>query len=220
MIELKIFHSLVSSTGMEDRQQPLCPSLVTTLLDVANDKVLCSTRESELDQCDEKTIKTLVLEHSTQIQQCLDFTTLLPMLTNPQTSFLTQDELSFVVKPQTDIQRTNNLLQVLTRKPISACRKFLVCLWLAREHLGHEDLFCALWPYLPKTEVALVVDMCQQSQYASLVHPETPPAFTELHGDLTRGSFRKVEGILWDCFGKCDYEKLAKVTSKLSTSPS
>ena len=206
--------------GVEDIQQPLCPALVSTLLDVANEKVLCSTCESELYVCDEKTLKTLVLKHSTQIQQCLNFTALLPMLTNPQISFLTQEELSFVMKPHTDIQKTNNLLQILTEKPISASRKFLICLWLAREHLGHEDLFCMLWPSLPKTEVALIVDMCQQSQYASSIHPETPPAFTELQGDLTRNSFRKVEGVLWDYFSKCEYQKLAKVTSRLNASPS
>ena len=176
--------------------------------------------ESELCIHDEKTLKTIVLRHSTQIQQCLNFTALLPMLTNPQISFLTQDELSFVMKPHTDFQKANNLLQILTQKPISSSRKFLVCLWLAREHLGHEDLFCMLWPSLPKTEVALIVDMCQQSQYASSVHPETPPAFTELQGDLTRHSFRKVEGVLWDYFGKCEYQKLAKVTNRLNASPS
>lgn len=206
--------------GVEDIQQPLCPALVSALLDVAHEKVLCSTCEHELYVHNEKTLKTLVLKHSTQIQQCLNFTALLPTLTNPQTSFLTQEELSFVMKPHTDIQKANNLLQILTQKPISASRKFLVCLWLAREHLGHEDLFCMFWPSLPKTEVALVVDMCQQSQYASSVHPETPPAFTELQGDLTRNSFRKVEGVLWDYFGKCDYQKLAKVTSRLNESPS
>ena len=206
--------------GMDDIQQPLCPALVSTLLDVAHETVLSTTCESELHVHDEKTLKTLVLKHSTQIQQCLNFTTLLPMLANPQISFLTQDELSYVMKPHTDIQKANNLLQMLTRKPISSCRKFLVCLWLAREHLGHEDLFCMLWPHLPKTEVALIVDMCQESQYASLVHPETPPAFTELQGDLTRYSFRKVEGMLWDYFSKCDYQKLAKVTSRLNASPS
>ena len=206
--------------GEEDIQQPLCPALVSTLLDVANQRVLCSMCENELCVHEEKTLKTLVLKHSTQIQQCLNFTALLPMLTNPQISFLTQDELTFVTKPHTDIQKANNLLQILTQKPISATRKFLVCLWLAREHLGHEDLFCMLWPSLPKTELALIVDMCQQSQYASSVHPETPPAFTKPQGDLTRHSFRKVEGVLWDYFGKCEYQKLAKVTNRLSTSPS
>lgn len=205
---------------MEDSQQPLCPALVSTLLDVANQRVLCSICENELCVDDEKTLKTLVLKHSTQIQQSLNFTALLPMLTNPQISFLTQDELSFVMKPHTDVQKANNLLQILTQKTISASRKFLVCLWLAREHLGHEDLFCRLWPSLPKTEVALIVDLCQQLQYASSLHPETPPAFTKLQGDLTRQSFRKVEGVLWDYFGKCEYQKLAKVTNRLNTSPS
>ena len=102
-----------------------------------------------------------------------------------------------MMKPLTDTQRANHLLQLLTRKPISSSRKFLVCLWLATEHLGHEDLFCMLWPNLPKTEVALITDMCQQASYATLVSVDTLPSFTELQGDLTQRSFRKIEILLW-----------------------
>lgn len=190
------------------------------MLDVANDKALSNVCDNKLEVCEEETLKTLVLRYSTRIQQSLNFTALLPMFTNPQISFLTQDELCSVMKPHTDVQKANNLLQILTLKPISAMRKFLVCLWLGREHLGHEDLFCMVWPYLPKTEVALIIDMCQQSLYASSISPETPPAFTELQGDLARCSFRKIEGMLWDYFSEGDYQTLAKVTNRLNESPS
>ena len=77
-----------------------------------------------------------------------------------------------------------------------------------------------LWPILPKTEVTLIIDMCQQSAHASLVPVDTPPAFTELQGDLTSHSFRKVEGMLWGNFGQGDYHTLAKITGRLKESPS
>lgn len=205
---------LYPNIAKEESHEPLCPAIVSTLIDVAN-KITVIDKKVE-----DETLKTLVLRHSTQIQQCLNFTALLPMLTNPQLSFLKKDELHVVMKPHTDIQKANNLLQILHQKPISASRKFLVCLWLAREHLGHEDFFCMLWPNLPKTEVSLIIDMCQQSSYASLIPVETPPAFTELQGDLTRHSFRKVEGKLWDNFGRGDYQTLAKISSRLRESPS
>ena len=124
------------------------------------------------------------------------------------------------MKPHTDVRRANNLLQLLSQKPICACRKFLVCLWLAREHLGHEDLFCMLWPNLPKTEVTLITDMCQQLSYASLIPIDTPPAFTKLQGDLTQQSFKKVEGMLWDNFSRGNYQTLTKITNRLKESPS
>ena len=204
----------VNFVGRENIGEPLCPGVVSTLLDVANEKVLTNTCSKEI------TVKSLVLKHSTQIQQSLNFVTLLPMFTNPCISFLTQEDLDFVMKPLTDTQRANHLLQLLTRKPISSSRKFLVCLWLAREHLGHEDLFCMLWPNLSKTEVALITDMCRQASYASLVSVDTPPSFTELQGDLTQRSFRKIENLLWDNFGRGDYQTIAKITSRLKDSPS
>ena len=201
------------TTGRQFSNDTLSPALVSTLLGAVSEGELVNASE-------DKNLKTLVLKHSTQIQQCLNFTTLLPTLTNPDISFLSHDELQFVMKGEADAQRANNLLLMLAQKPIAATRKFLVCLWLAREHLGHEDLFCMLWPNISKTEVSLITDMCKRLAYASLTPIETPPAFTELQGDLTRHSFRKVEGVLWDNFSRGDYETLSKITSRLGGSPS
>ena len=103
--------------GNEERHKPPCSAVVSTLVDVANEAALVNRFNA---CCKEETVKTIVLKHSTQIQQCLNFTVLLPMLTNPEISFLTQDELQFVINAHTDTQKANNLLQLLTQKPISA----------------------------------------------------------------------------------------------------
>ena len=164
-------------------------------------------------------LKTLILRHSTQIQQSLNFTSLLPSLIHPDLNFMNSEEVDSLKKKPTNSQKANELLIFLERKPISACRKFLASLMVAREHLGHEDLFCTIWPQLSEVEATLVSELCESMSSAWSVSPGVPPSFVELQGDLTSSKFKKVEKVMWNHYGEGQYDKLASITGRLQNSP-
>ena len=164
-------------------------------------------------------IKSIVLRESYGIQQYVDFTTLRPALVNPDLQFMRISELRRIQELQTDTEKANHLLITLAKKPSSAVRKFLACLWAAREHRGHEDLLCAIWPKLSEPERDFLVKLCKNGPESG-VSPVRPPAFVELQGDLANEKFLKVEKRMWDHFGVGEYDKLAGITRKLVVSPS
>lgn len=164
-------------------------------------------------------IKSIVLRESFRIQQSVDFTTLLPAFVNPDLQFLKISELRRIQELHTDSEKANDLLLALAKKPSSATRKFLACLWAGREHLGHEDLLCAIWPKLSETDRDLLVQLCKNGPESG-VSPVRPPAFIELQGDLANDKFLKVEKRMWDHFGQGKYDQLADITGKLVVSPS
>jgi tetratricopeptide (TPR) repeat protein len=163
------------------------------------------------------TVKKVTLQQSFQIQRYLNFTELFPALIHPNLKFLRVDELDRIHKLPTDTQRANELLLVLRRRSSVAATKFLACLWLTREHIGHEELFFAIFPEVPEDNVEDIVRLCKQSSSAS---PVKPPALIELQGDLTDTKFLKVQSHLWDLFGRGDYSRIAQFTSQLRSSPS
>ncbi len=163
------------------------------------------------------TVKMVTLRQSFQIQRYLNFTELLPALVHPDLRFLRMEELDRIHKLPTDTQRANKLLLILGRQSSVAASKFLACLWLTREHLGHEELFSNIFPQVPEDKVQDIIKLCKSSSSSS---PERPPAFIELQGDLTDAKFLKVQSYLWELFGRGEYNRIAHVTGQLRSSPS
>lgn len=163
------------------------------------------------------TVKKVTLQQSFQIQRYLNFTELFPALIHPDLKFLRMEELDRIHRLPTDTQRANELLLLLGRRSSVAASKFLASLWLTREHLGHEELFSSIFARVPEDKVKYIVHLCESSCSSS---PERPLAFIELQGDLTDTKFLKVQGHLWDLFGRGDYSSIAQLTGQLRTSPS
>ena len=164
------------------------------------------------------TVKNVTLRQSFQIQRSLNFTELLPALIHPDLRFLRREELDHILRLPTDTQKANELLLVLARKSSLVASKFLVGLWLTREHLGHEELFCNIFPQVPEDRAQDIVQLCKSLSSSSSL--QRPPAFIELQGDLTDAKFLKVQSHLWELFGRGEYNKIAELTSQLRTSPS
>ena len=125
------------------------------------------------------------------------------------------EEIERIQRLPTDGQKANELLLVLGRRSPQAASKFLACLWLTRGHLGHEELFSNIFPHQVPEEK--ILDIIQLSKSYS---PEKPLALVKLQGDLTDAKFLKVQGYLWELFGKGEYSRIGQLTSQLRSSPS
>ena len=163
------------------------------------------------------TVKKVTLKQSSQIQRYLNFTELLPALINPDLQFLRAEEVDHIHRLPSDTQRANELLLALRKRSSQASIKFLACLWLTREHLGHEELFSIIFPQVPENRVQAIIHLCKSLSSSA---PEKPPAFVELQGDLTDTKFLKVQGYLWELFGKGEYKEIGRLTGQLRSSPS
>ena len=163
------------------------------------------------------TVKSVTLHQSFEIQRSLNFTELMPALIHPHLRFLRTEELDRIHRLPTDTQKANELLVVLARRSSLVAIKFLASLWLTREHLGHEDLFCRIFPHLPVDKFQSVIQLCKSVSPSS---PQRPPAFIELQGDLTDAKFLKVQTHLWEVFGRGEYSTIAQLTGQLRSSPS
>ena len=170
---------------------------------------LCSTMKD--------TIKDVTLRHSFQIQRSLNFTELLPALVHPDLQFLDIQELEHLQKQVTDAQKANELLLFLAIKSSMSACKFLAGLWLTREHRGHEDVFCNIFPHVPEECLKTLIHLCKCIPSSS---PRKLPKLIEVQGDLTEDKFLTVQSCLWDYFGKGKYSQIAQVTSELRSSPS
>ena len=186
-------------------------SVKTSLDRIKDDKSVVSTKGAL------STVKKVTLRQSFQIQYYLNFTELLPALVHPELQFLRMEEIERIQRLPTDSQRANELLLVLGRRSSQTASKFLACLWLTREHLGHEELFSNIFPQVPEEKIQDIIQLCKSSSPSS---PEKPPAFVELQGDLTDAKFLKVQGYLWELFGKGEYSRIGQLTSQLRSSPS
>lgn len=195
------------------KKKSLINKKAVTVLDTKDAKsmVLGSSSRSS------STVKKVTLKQSFQIQRFLNFTELLPALVHPDLRFLSMEEIDRIHRLPTDTQRANELLLVLGRSSSLAASKFLASLWLTREHLGHEELFSDIFPQVPEDKVQVISQLCKST---SLSSPEKPPAFVEVQGDLTDAKFLKVQGFLWELFGRGEYNRIAQLTSQLRTSPS
>ena len=174
-------------------------------------------KKSHAARASTSSVKRVTLQQSFQIQRYLNFTELLPALVHPDLQFLSIDEVDRIQRLPTATQRANELLVVLGRLSSLTSIKFLASLWLTREHVGHEELFSSIFPLVPEDKVRDIVQLCESS---SLMSPEKPPAFLELQGDLTDAKFLKVQDFLWELFGRGEYNRIAKLTTQLRSSPS
>lgn len=163
------------------------------------------------------TIKSVTLRQSLDIQRSLNFTELLPALVHPEIRFLSTKELYHINSLSTDTEKANELLVILGRLSSTATSKFLISLWLTREHLGHEELFSNIFLQIPKDKVQGIIRTCKSLSSAS---PARSPAFVELQGDLTDDMFLKTQRNMWELFGLGRYSKIAEITAQLRSGPS
>ena len=126
-------------------------------------------------------------------------------------------ELEHIHRLRGDTLKSNELLLLLAKRSSLAACKFLVCLWLTREHLGHEELFSLIFPKVPEGRIQTIVQLCKS---LSPSQPQKPPAFIELEGDLTDAKFLKFQSRLWDLFGRGEYNRIAVLTGQLRMGPS
>ena len=173
-------------------------SSIRTPRDPATARVKNKLRSSSTKKVT-NTVKTVTLRQSFEIQRMLNFTELWPALVHPDLKFLKVSELERINRLPNDTQKSNELLLLLAKRSSHAACKFLVCLWLTREHLGHEELFSLIFPKVPEGRIQTIVQLCKS---LSPSQPEKPPAFIELEGDLTDAKFLKFQSRLWDLFGR------------------
>lgn len=165
------------------------------------------------------TVKKVILQQSFQIQRYLNFTELFPALIHPDLRFLPIEELDRIHKLPTGAQKANELLMVLGKQPSVVACKFLACLWLTREHLGHDELFSSIFSQVPENKIKSVSELCRRCSSSSS-SPEKAPALIEMQGDLTDAKFLKVQSHLWELFGRGEYSRIGQLTSQLRSSPS
>ena len=107
-------------------------------------------------------LKEAVFNHSKLIHSYVSVEHLAAELTNTKLEFMSPVELAKLYEIPGEQKKARHLLVCLKQQNVKSIRKFVACLVLERDHVGHQDICQAIMKDLPKSEKIQVLKLVKQ----------------------------------------------------------
>ena len=160
------------------------------------------------------TVKKVLLSRARTIYNYVKVDELIPELVHPECCFLTHKELEKLHGIHGDSRKARELLLLLKKKGSLATCKFIACLMLEPEHIGHQEVAKELMDSLPQNEQQRIYALNGKATSALKKVDKSPP-YIELQGRLKGSKFEKLDRRLWLYLRESKYDLFYELTTRM-----